>query len=355
MKKSIYSITAAILSISVVTAACSDQDRVLNNNNNEDARFETQMNTGGNAVPLNELTNRNRSNSQLNTYSLEEDTAIPYQYVNGQPYISLARLLEVTGLNSTYDEQQKKFEIGDHDMVYQIFLNSNQAAVEDRTVSLSQQPVDVKGETYIPVDALGKVFSDQLTFTPQETQVIIHGSGEQNAEIDAGNEEQDDNFFQDDPNDPFKDESVMLPYSTQEDIPALKNINMNTLINRAKRYLGVDYDFGAKPYPRSKRFDCSSYVQYLFGKQGVDLPRTARAQARRGVSVSRKNLRKGDLLFFYVPGRFKTNKTVGHVGIYMGNQKMIHSSPSPKNGVQITNINKSYWKKTYLRSRRVAR
>jgi len=58
-------------------------------------------------------------------------------------------------------------------------------------------------------------------------------------------------------------------------------------------------------------------------------------------------------MYFYVPGRFKSNKKVGHVGIYMGGGKMIHSSPLPKDGVQITNIDKAYWKRTYLYSKRI--
>jgi cell wall-associated NlpC family hydrolase len=95
-------------------------------------------------------------------------------------------------------------------------------------------------------------------------------------------------------------------------------------------------------------------VQHVFAKQGVELPRLARNQAKRGTLVSRKNLRKGDLLFFYVPGRFRSNKIVGHVGIYIGNNKMIHSYPAPRNGVQIDSINKAYWKKTFLRAKRVA-
>jgi len=60
------------------------------------------------------------------------------------------------------------------------------------------------------------------------------------------------------------------------------------------------------------------------------------------------------LMFYYVPGRFKSNKVVGHVGIYMGNQRMIHASPEPKNGVQISSIDKAYWKMTFLRAKRVA-
>jgi cell wall-associated NlpC family hydrolase len=135
-------------------------------------------------------------------------------------------------------------------------------------------------------------------------------------------------------------------------IPVLKNVDTDKLVETANRYLGVKYLFGADPYPQSGKFDCSTFTQYVFGKYGISLPRTARAQARDGSSVSRKMLRKGDLMFYYVPGRFKSNKTIGHVGIYMGNNKMIHASPAPDNGVQISNINHEYWKKTFLQAKR---
>ncbi|MNF16046.1 Murein DD-endopeptidase MepH precursor [compost metagenome] len=70
--------------------------------------------------------------------------------------------------------------------------------------------------------------------------------------------------------------------------------------------------------------------------------------------MSRSSLRVGDLLYFYVPGRFQTNKTVGHVGIYIGNRNMINSSPAPKDGVQIISIDKAYWKRTFLFAKRIA-
>src|SRR5690606_8471984 len=99
--------------------------------------------------------------------------------------------------------------------------------------------------------------------------------------------------------------------------------------------------------------DCSSFVQHIYKAVGVNMPRVARNQAEKGKSVSRSNLQPGDLMYFSVPGRFRSERTVGHVAIYMGNNKMIHSSPSPKDGVQITDINDDYWKRTYLHARRV--
>nr|WP_245363287.1 C40 family peptidase [Cohnella thailandensis] len=125
------------------------------------------------------------------------------------------------------------------------------------------------------------------------------------------------------------------------------------LISEAKKYLGVKYDFGAGEYSDTGKFDCSSFVQLLYGKHGVSMPRVARDQAELGRTVSRENLKKGDLMYFFVPGRFKSDETVGHVTIYMGDGNMIHASPKPEDGVQITPIDKPYWARTFLFAKRV--
>src|SRR5262249_41672538 len=100
----------------------------------------------------------------------------------------------------------------------------------------------------------------------------------------------------------------------------------NEMIAFARKFLGVPYVFGTDSYSSGNRsFDCSTFTGYVYGKFGVDLPRTARAQSKLGDPVARDELKKGDLLFFSVPGRFKSDDIVGHVGIYMGNGQMIHA------------------------------
>jgi len=77
---------------------------------------------------------------------------------------------------------------------------------------------------------------------------------------------------------------------------------------------------GAKP---GVGFDCSGFVQYVFGRHGISLPRTSRQQATAGRALPRAvtNLRPGDLMLFSSKGR-----GVDHVAIYAGNNRMIHSS-----------------------------
>lgn len=79
----------------------------------------------------------------------------------------------------------------------------------------------------------------------------------------------------------------------------------------------------------SGEFDCSALVQYVYYKSNsVILGVTSRAQASNGVEVDKKELRRGDLMFFTNASR--KNKTgverIGHVGIYFGNNYILHTA-----------------------------
>jgi cell wall-associated NlpC family hydrolase len=118
------------------------------------------------------------------------------------------------------------------------------------------------------------------------------------------------------------------------------------IINTGNKYLGVKYRFGA-PSGVTYAFDCSSFTQYIFKKNGISLPRTSTQQSTKGVKVSKSNLKKGDLVFFKDPGRASR---IGHVAVYMGNGKMLGASGK---AVKVSNMNSSYWKKHYISARRV--
>ena len=96
------------------------------------------------------------------------------------------------------------------------------------------------------------------------------------------------------------------------------------VVPAAERYIGVPYRYGGSS-PESG-FDCSGFVQYVYGQQGVDLPRTSRQMAGVGVPVepSTRSLAVGDLMLFEQGGR------ISHVAIYAGNGRFIHSSSSGK-------------------------
>jgi len=88
----------------------------------------------------------------------------------------------------------------------------------------------------------------------------------------------------------------------------------------------------------SSRTDCSGFVQHVFRQVGIELPRNSRAQSRVGKTVTKymiyRLLKPGDLLFFRTR-RYR----IGHVGIYIGDGKMIHCTTTRrKSGVQITEL-----------------
>ena len=109
------------------------------------------------------------------------------------------------------------------------------------------------------------------------------------------------------------------------------------LVATAKQYLGYNYSWGGMS-PETG-FDCSGFVNYIYNLYGYSLNRVAQSIYNNdGVSVSKEELRPGDLLFFGGGGY------VGHVGIYAGNDQMVHSSDYDT-GVIMSNLEGHYYNK----------
>ena len=103
------------------------------------------------------------------------------------------------------------------------------------------------------------------------------------------------------------------------------------LVKTAKQFDGLRYLWaGVAAYG----FDCSGFTYSIFKAHGIDLPRDSGEQAKAGKAVSSSNLKPGDLLFFST-----SSGTVHHVGMYVGDGKMIHS-PNASKDVYVTD-----WKK----------
>lgn len=122
----------------------------------------------------------------------------------------------------------------------------------------------------------------------------------------------------------------------------------NDLINYLKQYIGTPYAWGGNDL--SSGIDCSGLVQQGLKHFGIDVPRTTYDQIGAGQAVSMKGLRTGDLVFFDTD-----KKTPGpdHVGVYMGNGKMIEAPRTGKN-VQITDITSGYYLDRFMGGRRIS-
>lgn len=116
------------------------------------------------------------------------------------------------------------------------------------------------------------------------------------------------------------------------------------IFTEAEKHIGTPYRYGGTT---PAGFDCSGYVQYVFRANGITLKRTSRDQyANNGFSVSKSELKKGDLVFFGSGGH------VNHVGIYAGNGMMIHS-PSTGKTITYTSIETDYYKSHYIGAKRI--
>jgi cell wall-associated NlpC family hydrolase len=92
------------------------------------------------------------------------------------------------------------------------------------------------------------------------------------------------------------------------------------IISSAEKFLGVPYCWGGTS---DDCMDCSGFVQRVYGNVGVSLPRTAAEQFNAAKNINPKDSKAGDLVFFSFTGT-----GISHVGIYAGNNEVIHASSS---------------------------
>ena len=117
----------------------------------------------------------------------------------------------------------------------------------------------------------------------------------------------------------------------------------NAIANYAKKFAynkKYKYSHGATG---PTRFDCSGFTSYVYRQFGINFSNGSVAQRSVGKHVKKSDLKPGDLVCF---------KNSNHVGIYIGNGKMVHMS-SPKVGIIISSINGSRYPKRYVTSRRL--
>ena len=112
------------------------------------------------------------------------------------------------------------------------------------------------------------------------------------------------------------------------------------------KYLGTPYRYGGSG---PGGFDCSGFVGYVYKQHGYNLPRVASDIYGVGVPVDKANLRPGDLLFFKGRG----TSYINHVGIYVSDNKFIHSSSPRSGGVIYSYLNSTHYSQTYVGARRV--
>ena len=130
---------------------------------------------------------------------------------------------------------------------------------------------------------------------------------------------------------------------TDYDIPpeALDDEVFAAIIKEAEKYLGYPYVWGGRS--PSTSFDCSGFVSWVINHSGWDVGRLgAQGLCNICTPVSSANVKPGDLVFF--TGTYDT-PGVSHVGIYVGNNMMIHCGDP----ISYANLNSSYWQSHFYR------
>jgi peptidoglycan DL-endopeptidase LytE len=131
---------------------------------------------------------------------------------------------------------------------------------------------------------------------------------------------------------------------------AAASANAARVLATAKQFLGTRYRYGGDT--PLEGFDCSGFVQYVYGRHGVELPRTSKLQASVGTSLplDSGSLKPGDLLLFA-----STGTGVNHVAIYAGDNRMLHSSAGAGGVVydDLSSPRGKWYMKRHVASRRV--
>ena len=104
---------------------------------------------------------------------------------------------------------------------------------------------------------------------------------------------------------------------------------------QARTYTGHRLSTGQGAAPDG--FDCSGFVQFLYGQAGVALPRTAESQFSVGRELRARDITAGDLVFFRTEGH-----RVSHVGIATGDGGFIHA-PNARSQVRVDRLDAPYW------------
>lgn len=125
------------------------------------------------------------------------------------------------------------------------------------------------------------------------------------------------------------------------------------IAKKALTKLGCDYIWGAghgQEYKdiKLKEFDCSGLVNWSFYQSGINIgDQTTKTLLKMGKSVNRNQLQAGDIILFNTTG-----EGVSHVGIYIGNGKMVHA-PTIGSQVKVAEMNTDYWNKRFVDCRRL--
>ena len=119
----------------------------------------------------------------------------------------------------------------------------------------------------------------------------------------------------------------------------------NKVVSDALQLQGHPYVSGGES--PGEGFDCSGLVYYVYNKHGLKLPRDTWSLGNQLPSVQMDDRQPGDLVFFSI-----NQKPLGHVGIYVGQDRFVHASGSRRGRVMVSDLKNPYWRNHFSGVRR---
>ena len=178
------------------------------------------------------------------------------------------------------------------------------------------------------------VLAKSTSVSEKSTRISENDAAEED-DNSLTDEDEEDTANADEATEPEKKEELLGKWNSPDEIQLFVKV--------ATGFIGAPYRFGGSSL---KGIDCSSFVQKIYRIFDITLPRNAREQSKVGVSIAREKLTEGDLIFFH------TKRSLGHVGIYIGNNEFVHAS-SKRKVVRIDSLDTPYYQKRFQRAVRV--
>jgi peptidoglycan DL-endopeptidase LytE len=250
------------------------------------------------------------------------------QFPDAQPFIDstsnlqvpLRFLSEKLGYKvewSMQGETQVNVKLTNNQNTIILSTGGTHALVNGVPKSLLGSAAFVQGRTFVPLRFISETFGSAISWDGSNQVAIVKADGKEHKSAYIA------------PKPPVP------PVTPKAAVPSVTD----QVVQTAYAYLGVPYVWGGTT---PKGFDCSGFVQYVFAKKGISLPRTSGQMFGTGTAV--KDLKAGDLVFF-------ANGSINHVGIYLGNGNFISATTS--SGVKVDTLWGGYWGGKYAGAKRI--
>lgn len=198
-------------------------------------------------------------------------------------------------------------------------------------VSIENSRGFVKGDV-VNIRSAASINSEVITTVPQGSTLVVYGDEEGWYKVSANGVV---GYISKD------------YFTTEAIVTSVASTLGQAVVDEAMKHVGKAYVYGATG---PNAFDCSGFTSYVYRQLGYNLNRVAADQANNGVYVEKSNLQPGDLVLFNNRG----TSYIGHVGIYIGNNKMVHASTS-STGVIVTDLDSGYYTERYAGARRIVK